>query len=246
LLRCVRAQSARAHNGFWFAVILNSRSVALLFVTALVLSACTTGSFRPQNVAKTEVDQVTDLHILAQEAHLRALTIKLYRRNPRELRKQPGQTLNKRLQQLFGERGELRFAELDNRQATEAMLLAFDDNFAGDRVFAVMAGLTDMLRRSYNYKVEYFVLDELDQQKLYNSARNIEILVWRLSHKRDSQGQLYLLSNEMSGDNSPDNLSFERLFGKMIALQDMMAEITADSGNRTINRVVQSMIFLPI
>ena len=47
----------------------------------------------------------------------------------------------------------------------------------------------------------------------------------------------------------PDNLSFERLFGKMIALQDMMAEITANSGNRTINRVVQgaaTMIFLPI
>lgn len=222
---------------------------ARVLVVAFALTACTTGSFRPQNVAKTEVDQVTDLHILAQESHLRALTIKLYRRNPRELRKQSGQTLNMRLQQLFGERGELRFAELDNRQATEAMLLAFDDNFAGDRVFAVMAGLTDMLRRSYDYKVEYFALDELDQQKLYHSARNIEILVWRLSHKRDPQGHLYLLSNEMTEDSSPDNLSFERLFGKMIALQDMMAEITADSGNRSINRVIQgaaTMIFLPI
>lgn len=222
---------------------------AIVLVAVLALTSCTTGSFRPQNLAKTEVDQVTDLHILAQEAHLRALTIKLYRRNPRELRKQPGQTLNKRLQQLFGERGELRFPELDNRQATEAMLLAFDASFAGDRVFAVMAGLTDMLRRSYNYKVEFFALDELDQQKLYNSARNVEVLVWRLSHKRDPQGQLYLLSNEMTEDGSPDNLSFERLFGKMIALQDMMAEITADSGNRSINRVIQgaaTMIFLPI
>ncbi len=222
---------------------------AIVLVAMFAFTSCTTGSFRPQNVAKTEVDQVTDLHILAQEAHLRALAIKLYRRNPRELRKQSGQTLNKRLQQLFGERGELRFPELDNRQATEAMLLAFDDRYTGDRVFAVMAGLTDMLRRAYGYKLEYFVLDELDQQKLYNSARNIEVLVWRLSHKRDPQGQLYLLSNEMTGESSADNLSFERLFGKMIALQDMMAEITADSGSRSINRVIQgaaTMIFLPI
>jgi len=222
---------------------------AITLVTTIALTACTAGSFRPQNLAKTEVDQVTDLHILAQEAHLRELTIKLYRRNPRELRKQPGQALEKRLQQLFGERSELRFAELDNRQATDAMLLAFDDHYTGDRVFAVMAGLTDMLRRSYDYKVEYFMLDELDQQKLYNSARNIEVLVWRLSHKRDPQNQPYLLSNEMSEDARPDNLSFERLFGKMIALQDMMAEITADSSNRAINRVVQgaaTMIFLPI
>lgn len=222
---------------------------ALGLVAALALSACATGDFRPQNLAKTEVDQITDQHILAQEAHLRTLAIKLYRRNPRELRKSPGQTVEKRLQQLFGERSELRFAELGNRQATEAMLLAFDDRFTGDRVFAVMAGLTDMLRRAYDYKTEYFVLDELDQQKLYNSARNIEVLVWRLSHKRDPQGQLYLLTNDMGEDSRPDNLSFERLFGKMIALQDMMAEITANSGNRAINRVVQgaaTMIFLPI
>jgi hypothetical protein len=216
---------------------------------ALALGGCAPGHFRPQNLAKTDVDQITDLHIRTLEGHLRKLAIKLYRRNPRELRKQPGQSLEKRLQQLFGERSELRFSELGNRQSTEAMLLAFDDGFTGDRVFAVMAGLTDMLRRAYDYKTEYFILDELDQQKLYNSARNIEVLVWRLSHKRNAQGELYLLSNEMTDDNIPDNLSFERLFGKMIALQDMMAGITADSSNRTINRVVQgaaTMIFLPI
>jgi hypothetical protein len=222
----------------------------LLALTAVsALGACAPGNFRPQNLAKTDVDQVTDLHIRALEGHLRALTIKLYRRNPRELRKQPGQTLNGRLQQLFGEPGELKFAELGDKQGVQSMLLAFDEGYAGDRVFAVMAGLTDMLRRSYNYKSEYFALDELDQQKLYNSARNIEVLVWRLSQKRDARGELFLLTNEKGEESVPDNLSFERLFGKMIALQDMMAEITADSGNRTINRVVQgaaTMIFLPI
>jgi hypothetical protein len=215
-------------------------------LAVLLLSSACGGNFRPQNLAKSEVDQVTDRVILAQEAHLRQLAIKLYRRNPRELRKQPAKTLELRLQQLFGSRGELRFAELGDRQSTEAMLLAFDDSYSGDRVFALMAGLTDMLRRAYGYKTEYFVLDELDQQKLHNSARNIEVLVWRLSSKRDPQGRPYLLTNEMGAEDQPDNLSFERLFGKMIALQDMMAEITADSRNRAINRVVQSMIFLPI
>lgn len=224
-------------------------AIAALLAALLLLGGCAPGNFRPQNLAKTDVDQVTDLHIRALEGHLRALTIKLYRRNPRELRKRPGQTLKGRLQQLFDESGELKFAELDGKKGVQSMLLAFDERFTGDRVFAVMAGLTDMLRRAYNYKSEYFVLDELDQQKLYNSARNIEVLVWRLSHKRDAHGELFLLTNEMGEESTPDNLSFERLFGKMIALQDMMAEITADSGNRTINRVVQgaaTMFFLPI
>lgn len=225
------------------------RGFTALFFAALTVGGCTTGNFRPQNLAKTDTDQITDLHIRALEESLRTLTIKLYRRNPRELRKRPGQTLKGRLQQLFGAPGELRFAELDDRQGVEAMLLAFDEDFAGDRVFAAMAGLTDMLRRSYDYKTEYFMLDELDQQKLYNSARNIEVLVWRLSHKRDRRGEPFLLTNEMGAAGAPDNLSFERLFGRMISLQDMMAEIVADSGNRAINRVVQgaaTMIFLPI
>ena len=229
---------------------------AALLLAAAALGACTAGSFRPQTLAKTDIDLVADRSIAILERQLRELTIKLYRRNPRELQKRRGATLDARLHQLFSQPGELSFGELDNRQSTDAIQLAFDENYTGDRVFAVMAGLTDMLRRSYGYKAEYFVLDELDQQKLYNSARNVEILVWRLSQRRDSEGRLFLLTNEMT-ETGPstglrtgvDNLSFERLFGKMIAVQDLMAEITADSTQRTINRVVQgaaSMIFLPI
>lgn len=226
---------------------MNALLASLLLVVAS-LSACAIQDFRPESLAKTDTDLVTDRSIQVIERQLRDLTTKLYGRNPRELSKGK-HTLKARLQQLFGNSGELRFAELDHRQSVHAMLLAFDDDFAGDRVFALMAGLTDMLRRSYGYKSEYFVLDELDQQKLYNSARNIEILVWRLSQRRNTRGELYLVTNEMTDDPSPDNLSFERLFGKMIAVQDLMAEITADGNQRSINRVVQgaaSMIFLPI
>ena len=56
-----------------------------------------------------------------------------------------------------------------------------------------------------------------------------------------------LLSNEIAGD--VRNLSFEREFGKMIAYQDVMAQIAAQRTNRTIRRVVQSVataVFLPI
>ena len=56
-----------------------------------------------------------------------------------------------------------------------------------------------------------------------------------------------LLSNDMTGDVA--NLSFEREFGKMIAYQDIMAQITAQRTNRIIRRVVQTLataVFLPI
>ncbi|MGH8530104.1 MAG: hypothetical protein ACRETN_09755 [Nevskiales bacterium] len=223
----------------------------LLLVSLMLLTACAAQSggrgFRVENLAKSDIDFVVDSHIRAQESHLRELTIKLYRRNPAELKKKAGATLDSRLAQLFARPGELILDELQGKQTIEAMLLGFEENYSGDRVFAIMAGLTDMLRRSCNYKQEFFLLDELDQQKLYNSARNIEVLVWRIGHRRDPQGKVYLLTNEIGDDAS--NLSFERLFGKMIALQDMLAQITADTTNRSITKVLHNaatMVFLPI
>jgi len=109
-----------------------------------------------------------------------------------------------------------------------------------------MVGLTTMVQYSYNNQKEFFMFDNLDQQKLYNSARNIEILVWRLANKRNKENESYLLTNSMADE--PANLSFERLFGQMIAVQDMMARIVADRTNRTINHVMQTLasaVFLP-
>ena len=120
-------------------------------------------------------------------------------------------------------------------------------NFKGDRVLAFTVGLHTMIMASYNDKKEFHIIDSLDAQKLYNSARNLEISVWRLSNKRDKYGKLFLLSNSNNGEIA--NLSYERLFGKLIATQDTMAKITAEKTQRTIKSVIQSVasaVFLPI
>ena len=104
-----------------------------------------------------------------------------------------------------------------------------------------------MLMSSYEYKTEFYLLDSLDGQKLYNSARNIEITAWKLGHDVDTNGELFLYTNSLPGE--PVNLSYERIFGKLIATQDNLALIIADKNNRTIKKVIQSMasaIFLPI
>jgi hypothetical protein len=104
-----------------------------------------------------------------------------------------------------------------------------------------------MVFLAYNGKTEFYLTDSLDPQKLYNSARNIEIAAWKLANARDERGDPLLLSNEATSD--VHNLSFEREFGKMIAYQDVMARVAAQRTNRTIRRVVQglaSAVFLPI
>ncbi|NNG14634.1 MAG: hypothetical protein HKM22_05685, partial [Gammaproteobacteria bacterium] len=130
---------------------------------------------------------------------------------------------------------------------TESIQLAFDEEYQGDRVMALVIGLKSMLAAAYGDKKEFFIIDELDPQKLYNSARNIEITVWRLSQRSQANGELFLISNEMNG--RVKNLSFERLFGEMISLQDTMAVIIAEKTQRTIKNVIQrlaSAVFLPI
>jgi hypothetical protein len=88
------------------------------------------------------------------------------------------------------------------------------------------------------------MFDSLDEQKLFDCARNIEVLVWRLSNTMDASGELLLLSNSRPGEK--ENLSYERLFGKMIAIQDMMAFTVAGRWDRGVNTVVKTAVFFPM
>lgn len=216
-----------------------------ILLALVLLPACSGRPVHIKNVAKSDVDLVADAHLQKMNALMKNLTVKLYKRNPRELHKQP-YTVDFRLAQLFGRHRWSSFPELDDKDTIDAILLSFDDTFSSDRVFAMMVGLTTMIRASYNNQEEFFMFDSLDQQKLYNSARNIEILAWRLANKKNKENDPYLLTNSRAGE--PVNLSFERLFGQMIAVQEMMARIVADRTNRTINHVVQTLasaVFLP-
>ena len=90
------------------------------------------------------------------------------------------------------------------------------------------------------------MLDFLDGQSIYNSARNIEIFVWRLKTRYKSDGKLFLITNTCNGP--VENLSFERIFGKLISLQDTMALIVSTRKGRMIKEVLHmaGMAFLPI
>jgi hypothetical protein len=206
--------------------------------------------FTFKQLAKSEIDMVTDLHMATVNDLSKRLLTKLYKLNPRELAKAPpGTTIESRITQLFAYPRIIRFAELGDYYANKAVHRAFDPEFEGDRVFALMVGVTGMLHGSYNYQREFFMLDALDQQKLYNSARNLETVAWLMTRELGPSGQPLIVSNRLSYDTDEINLSIERLFGKMIALQDMMAEIVADQNHRAINRVlhgVASTTLLPI
>jgi len=196
------------------------------------------------SLAKSDVDMVADTSLLEMNRLMEDLLDKLYKRNPRELDKMPGMSIGQRHDQIFDSQDRLLFTELNSKQGTDALNLAFNPDYRGDRVFALMAGLVGMVRSAYNWQTEQFMFDSLDEQKLFNCARNIEVIAWRLSKERYADGKLLLRSNSQPGEK--ENLSFERLFGKMIAIQDIMAFTVAGKWDRGVHNVIMKAVFLPM
>jgi len=220
----------------------------LVALLACTLGGCGSQHFEAKHLGKSNVDMIVDLHLQENRLLLTELMDKLYKRNPDELHKLRGATLESRRRQLFDKHpGRLRFKELGHAEGIHAMNLAFNPDFQGDRVFALMTGLTGMLRRSYGYQEELFLWDTLDQNKIYLSARNVEILAWKLKAQLQPDGQPFLITYGSGG--IIDNTSFERLYGKLIGNQDMVAKIVADRYKRNISAVIQNtatFVFIPI
>ncbi len=199
------------------------------------------------DLAKTDVDQVAEIHLARSRDHLANLMRKLYRRNPSAWRAAGKPSAEFMVQRVFRPPRVPDFVELDGRRGVDAVRLAFDAHYGGDRVLALVAGLAAMVDKAYGDRREFYFLDELDPQKLYNCARNIETAAWLLRSRADDDGRPLLLSHSL--DDEPLNVSFERVFGALISLQDTLAMVVAERSNRTIKTVVQRMVsavFLPI
>ncbi len=213
-----------------------------------ILIACSSQGYNISQLAKTDINMASDVVLDEMRSELKLLMTKLYRRNPSQLTLSPIKqwTVEERINMIFDQPDRLIFSELNDKQELDSMNLAFDESFQGDRVFALMVGLVGMLRQSYNYDTDFYFHEELDPQKLYNSARNIEVMAWKLKNNKNRSGQPFLITSTVNG--VIDNVSFERTYGKLINTQDLMAKIIADHDSRTINTVIKGTlsVFLPI
>jgi hypothetical protein len=224
----------------------------LVLSNSFLLSACASTSFKDfdiKNLAKSEAGKIYELVVVSQLESVKALMVKLYRKNPRELRKAAaGVNLDSRLAQVFSNDGpHWIHPELEGKASITALELAFNENFTGDRVFAFTVGLGSMIIESYDNKYEFFVLDHISSQKIYASARNIEIANWRLNNKRLPNNGLMLLSNSYGPDEI--NISYDRLVNRIIDYQDLVVDILGGSSSRRIGSSVLKLataVFIPI
>jgi hypothetical protein len=199
------------------------------------------------HLMKSDIDRLADVEMHENTQSLRVLMIKLYKRNPAELKKSTSGKVDEMVDWVFEGDHKWNFEMLNGVKETDAIYLAFKPDYKGDRVLAFVVGLQTMMVKARGGKTEFFLTDSVDPQSVYNSARNIEIAAWKLSNTRDESGKLYFLTNEMTG--KEQNLSFEREIGRMVGRTDLYALTLAEKNQRGLTRFTQGVataLFLPI
>ena len=231
-------------------------------VSCCVLAGCASNAPTPRGevkgapthaaeLAQSDANRMATLAMQENLEGLLRLADKLYRRNPAEWRKGTATSREQALEQLrTAVLPRQPWAPLQGRRDIAAMALALAPEFAGDRVAAFIHATADMIITAHGGKTEFFLLDGMDAQHLYNAARNVETAVWLLAQRRNAQGQPLLLADEIGAQGR--NLSFEREFGKIIARLDLLAAFTTEKYRRAAISYVQGIVggtflqFLPV
>jgi hypothetical protein len=221
-----------------------------LILLSLLMTACVTGKTDGglSSLGKSDVDTIVEIHQRELMAELKTLMIKLYKRNPGQRYDLGQRSIEESVNLVFEQPLNFNYYPgWSEQKDNDIIRLAFDDNYQGDRVLALGVGLKRMLMASYGNNTEFYYFTSIDQQKLYNSARNIEIAAWLLAERKNAQNEPLILSDSLEDESR--NLSFQRLIGKMIATQDNLAIIVSEKTGRLLKTIVvqaASMAFLPI
>ncbi len=166
-------------------------ALSACLLTAFLLTACSSPaiqrkdgsssvrSFSLRNLAKSDVDTVIEIHQQAALASLKTLTLKLYRRNPGEWRKSGYTQADEAAEAVFKPLSHWYLSPQRNLDWKSSLRDAWREDYTGDRVKALMNGLLVMHMAAFNHRTEFYVLSDVDAQKLYNAARNTEAVVWR-------------------------------------------------------------------
>ena len=216
-----------------------------LIILIIFLASCKNNVLT--NIAKTDIDIITEIHVNNAKENIEDLIIKLYKLNPIYLRK--NEKFNNVSEVIIDIFKDIDVKKIDKtgKDNINLILKGFNHDFNGDRIYYICKGLYGMINASYNYKNKFYLTDpKLDAQKLMNTTINIETLVWRLSNSKNN-GELLIKTNNINKNKI--NLSFERLFGKLINNQENMARIISSQQGRIIQKAAKgivSSIFLPI
>ncbi len=192
--------------------------------------------------AQSDLNRMQTLAMRDNLESLNNLLEKLYKRNPSQWRKGGFSSMDEAIELGRQRIGKAQVpADLAGLNDIEILSVALDPQYGGDRVAALVQGLANMILAAHGFVDRFYLGDSVDAQYVFNAARNVEIAAWLLASRRDAQGQLLLLSNEITPQVS--NLSFAREFAAIAARLDLEAEMLDENLRRIGINYVQSLLF---
>lgn len=106
----------------------------------------------------------------------------LYRLNPQELRRSASVSAEEMVQWVFEGPFGWKFEALQEAQGVDALRMAFDPAFQGDRILAMTTGIQTMIITAYGGKTEFLFPDAVNPQRLNIAAHNINRILSKLKN----------------------------------------------------------------
>lgn len=226
----------------------------MVVLVSLVLTGCGSvpakkvvygDAFTADEIVQSDGNRVANLSMRDNLESLQRLLDKLYRRNPVMWQKSGAVSREAAIKQVMDAvHSKQPLPPLGQVQGVQALTTAFSSEFDGDRAGVLVYGMGSMLVDAYGGHIEHNLLTGLNAQQLANASYNIEVAAWMLANRRDSNGKLMLLSNEMSANGQ--NLSFEREFGKIIGRLDLLAATSDEKYRRIVINYAQGLVGAPL
>jgi len=204
---------------------------AAALLAPLALTGCS--SFRSteraepygnQEWLQSGTNRIANLSLRDNLQSVRRVQTTLYRRNPREWRKSAASMEEATQRTWDAVLQGTPLPELRGATGIDAIRLAFETGpqaYQGDRVAALVVGWASMLKQANGNTWDQTMIDGVDAENSYRTARNFEISLWLISSKTGPDGQPLLLATEISERGR--NLVVDRELSKIVARLDLLA-----------------------
>ena len=144
--------------------------------------------FSANELLQSEGNRTAKNAMLANQRSLLLLADKLYRRNPAEWRKNAATREAALAEVEKAMAADTPWPPLAGKRDVAALTLALSPDFAGDRVAAFIVACNDTIVTAQGGRRDFYYLDSIDPQNIYNAARNMETALWILNSRRDARG----------------------------------------------------------
>lgn len=187
--------------------------------------------------------QRTSRAIVEEHAsRLRLVMTALYQLNPHELQKSASVSPEEMVQWVFEGPFGWKFDALQEAQGIEALTMAFNREFHGDRILAMITGIQTMIITAYGGKTEFLFPGPANPHHLNIAARNMGKVLWEL---KNTSNNIQIESTQTGSSTDTNILSMLTKINQDLSLDARIHAERANQGLEPRQTTIEADEFMP-